>query len=162
MMTLRYGIITGNKYSMQNRYLVLGIIGLAVIALLGGVLIFTKSQNSSQQGPELQIQISPSEEKNLAFPTPLETGITAQEIPLEILSPKDQTSLSSNQVKISGKTKARADVVVNDQELKADTNGNFSTQITLDEGENIIGIVAYDADGNYAEKELLVSYEPAE
>jgi len=45
---------------MQNRYLVLGIIGLAVIALLGGVLIFTKSQNSSQQGPELQIQISPS------------------------------------------------------------------------------------------------------
>lgn len=61
--------------------------------------------------------------------------------------------------KVSGKTKANAEVFVNEKELKADANGNFSTNLVLDEGENFIVVSVNDEDGNTAEENLTVNYE---
>ena len=49
---------------------------------------------------------------------------------------------------------------VNESETKADSSGNFSATLTLDEGENYILVVANDSSGNYAEKEFTITYTP--
>lgn len=151
---------------MKNNYLLLGIAAIGIVIISGGIFFLAKTKNSPTYQKELNIQISPLQKGNLATPStissPKVTSPNYQEIPLEILSPKDQAFVSSDRITVSGKTKPKSDVVVNDQEIKADNNGNFSTQVTLDEGENIIGIVAYDENGNYAEKEIIVTYEPEE
>jgi hypothetical protein len=48
---------------------------------------------------------------------------------------------------------------VNDKELVADGNGDFSQGITLEEGDNPIIVVANDANGTVGEKEITVTYE---
>ena len=52
-----------------------------------------------------------------------------------------------------------ADVGVNDAETKADATGNFSVTINLEEGENPILVVVSDANGNYSEREITITYE---
>ena len=84
----------------------------------------------------------------------------ASEIYLEILSPKQSSVINSPSIFVKGKTVPQADVFVNDTEAKADSSGNFSVNLNLDEGENNITVLTNDSDGNFAEKELIVSYEP--
>ena len=79
---------------------------------------------------------------------------------LEVTAPKDQATVTTAQVTVKGKTAPLAEVAVNDQDLKADSKGNFTVTVLLDEGENYISVIANDADGNYAEKELTVTYTP--
>jgi len=78
---------------------------------------------------------------------------------LEVLSPKDKTTVSSTTIKVSGKTAANADVFVNEKELKADLSGNFSVDYELFEGENNIYVSANDDQGNHAEKSIIVYLE---
>ena len=78
---------------------------------------------------------------------------------LELTSPKDGSTVTSPTISVTGKTSADADVFVNDKELKADSSGNFSTTITLDEGQNSIVVVANDTNGNSAEKQVNVILE---
>ncbi|MEW5759334.1 MAG: hypothetical protein AB1779_01040 [Candidatus Thermoplasmatota archaeon] len=55
------------------------------------------------------------------------------------------------EIKIEGKTEEGADVWVNEKKIKVE-NRNFSTLITLNEGENIIIIEARDPAGNIIKK----------
>ena len=84
---------------------------------------------------------------------------TVSDISLVVNSPAKGAVVKRANLTVSGKTIARAEVVVNDVETIADTKGNFSVNIFLDEGENTIVVVANDSDGNYAESELTVTYE---
>ncbi|MEK7129420.1 MAG: Ig-like domain-containing protein [Patescibacteria group bacterium] len=77
---------------------------------------------------------------------------------LMVTSPANGATVTNASLTVSGKTAPRAEVFVNEKETKADANGNFSVNITLDEGENSIVLIANDADGNVAEKELTVTY----
>lgn len=87
-------------------------------------------------------------------------AVIASEIALEITSPQVSSTINTSSVLVQGKTSPLADVFVNDIETKADNSGNFSVNLNLDEGENDITIMANDSEGNFAEKELSVSYEP--
>lgn len=84
------------------------------------------------------------------------------QISLNIISPQDGAVVTSASVTASGKTVPKADVIINDIELKANAQGNFSTTIILDEGENTITVVANDENGNFAEKEITVTYNAGE
>jgi len=90
-----------------------------------------------------------------------ETGKGAVEtsLPLQIISPSDQSTVTSAFITLRGKTTAQAEVFVNDKETTADPDGNFSVQLELDEGENPIMVVANDANGNVGEKEITLMYE---
>jgi len=79
-----------------------------------------------------------------------------QGITLEITEPKAEAVYNNSSIKVSGKTSANAEVYINDIETKANTFGNFSINYNLDEGENLLTIVANDSSGNYAEKEIIV------
>ena len=87
------------------------------------------------------------------------SGLVSTTLSLTISTPVDGATVKSSSIVVKGKTKAHAEVFVNDAETKADANGNFSVAMTLDEGDNPIVVSANDADGNVAEKELIVYYE---
>lgn len=75
---------------------------------------------------------------------------------LEIEAPQDKAVVKSNTILIKGKTAPLADVFINEKETKSDSQGNFSFNYSLDEGENELIIAANDNNGNYAEKVLTV------
>lgn len=79
---------------------------------------------------------------------------------LMVSSPQDSSVVSSPVVVVKGVTAAGAEVFVNDSQGKADGKGAFSVALTLDEGENTISVSANDANGNYAVKEITVTYNP--
>lgn len=79
-------------------------------------------------------------------------------ISLTISSPANGASVTVATVTVRGKTAPGADVSINDVEVKADSSGNFSGAVALDEGENFIAITAVDSDGNSADQELTVTY----
>ncbi len=81
-------------------------------------------------------------------------------IPLNISSPANGTSVKTPALTVKGKTVPKAEVIANETETVADTSGNFTANINLDEGDNIISVTAIDADGNSVEKEMTVSYNP--
>lgn len=58
---------------------------------------------------------------------------------------------------ITGKAAPFAEVFINDQQTKADAQGNFSMKLTLDKGDNQIVVDANDADGNVVEQNLTVT-----
>ncbi|MFA6081149.1 MAG: hypothetical protein WC741_01960 [Patescibacteria group bacterium] len=78
---------------------------------------------------------------------------------LQVDEPKSNTTVNNPIINISGKTIANAYIFINEQELKADVNGNFTSATTLEEGENYILIVASDDLGNNVEKDILVNLE---
>jgi hypothetical protein len=79
------------------------------------------------------------------------------QISLTLLSPDSGAVVDSSSIIVSGKTKSSISVVVNEQDTISTADGSFKATVTLDEGENYISIVAYDEDGNVAEREILIT-----
>jgi cytoskeletal protein RodZ len=114
--------------------------------------IFQNNQQTNQSTNQTNINQS-------TIPTaePVSQGLT-----LEVIEPKENTTYSSSSIRVSGKTSAYAEVYVNDTQTKADGTGNFSVNYNLDEGENLLTIVANDQAGNYVEKEMTVYLQTKE
>ncbi len=151
------------KISLTKKALFLLVLLTAFV--LGGVIIITQKKSSSPK-PTTQ---------NVTPPTPTLTPIISEKydvtspdnvaqlnsgtIFLTVTEPKDKATVNSSSVTIKGKTTAGATVFINDKEVRADNGGNFSARATLEEGENTVVIVANDADGNYIEKEIMITLE---
>ena len=135
------------------------LIGVAVLIVILGIIYPKKSLNK-QQFPANE---TPVEEADQIENTEqeIEEDISG-EFFLQISSPQDGVTVNSSTISVSGKTKTNADVFINDLETKADDDGVFSVNLTLEEGENIIIITAGDDEGNFDEKELTVNYDVAE
>lgn len=124
-----------------------------VVALLGFAYFMISSKKSSVDNSDNTIIATPTSEAGNGGAI----GTSANEISLEIASPKDGDIVTKSPVVVSGITVSGADVSVNDAETKADANGEFKVSVPLDEGENEIFITANDVNGNYAEASLKVS-----
>lgn len=83
----------------------------------------------------------------------------SEKIFLQVNEPKSNITVNDPIINISGKTISNTYVFINEQELRADMNGNFASATTLDEGENYILIVVSDDLGNSVEKDILVNLE---
>lgn len=86
-------------------------------------------------------------------------NVSSKNIDLTVNYPADGSTLTSSTINVTGTTTPGADVFVNDQAGKADPNGNFSIKITLDEGQNGLVVIANDANGNVAERDLSVNVQ---
>lgn len=84
------------------------------------------------------------------------------QISLSVTSPSSGTTVASPTVAVIGRTLPKAEIFANEAEGVADTAGNFSLTVKLDDGENSIIITAVDGDGNVAEKEIIVTYNAGE
>lgn len=86
------------------------------------------------------------------------TKILSNPFFLEIISPVDGLTVAVAKVKVQGRTVPGADVFVNENQVVTDKSGNFSINISLQEGENPILISAGNETGE-AEIERIVYFE---
>jgi len=144
----------------MRKYIPVLLVVLLVVSALAGLKRLRNSTNETPIAP-LTTTLAPTGDGSPETP-PVETSGTVSRstsITLTVSAPADNTTVTSSNLVVRGKTVAGAEVFINDAETKADGNGNFSATITLDEGENYILVVANDAAGNYSEKEITVVYE---
>jgi hypothetical protein len=140
---------------------VLSIIALIAILLFGIWYVFTYRTSMSTE-PSTSEMVQPTQiaqEESPVVVAPTGGASTASEISLVITSPTNGSTVTSASITVSGKTSPNAEVFVNDEETTANASGNFSVNLTLDEGENPIVVSVNDAEGRVAQKELLVTYE---
>ena len=81
-------------------------------------------------------------------------------IALTVLAPQDGDIVNAAQIQLNGTTSPDAVVTVNDEILIAGSDGAFQTTVTLDEGVNLIEVVASNATGGETFVDLTVTYQP--
>lgn len=118
------------------------------------------SQSVVEQQSEGVLESTGQPSDSAVTPAKGETVNLATGISLIVSSPSNNTTVASSSLQVKGKTVPGAEVFVNDAETKADSNGNFSVTLTLDEGDNYILVVANDTNGNYSEKDIAITYTP--
>ncbi len=74
----------------------------------------------------------------------------------------DGLTVNDSAFRIAGQVEPGASLVVNGRPVAVDNRGNFSTLVTLQEGENLITLTATDLAGNTTTVQRLVTYEPAQ
>jgi uncharacterized protein YfaP (DUF2135 family) len=79
-------------------------------------------------------------------------------LPLTLLYPSDGLQVSEPVVSIVGVTRPDAVVGVNEIPVAVDALGIFSTTMELEEGSNLIEVVAADLEGNVRFQTLVVFY----
>ena len=77
-----------------------------------------------------------------------------------MITPQEGAVVNSAQIQVSGTTTPDAVVTVNDQILIAGSDGTFQTMVTLDEGLNLIEVVASNPSGGETFANVTVTYQP--
>ena len=80
---------------------------------------------------------------------------------LEVTSPASNATITGdqNKVDVSGKAEEESSVTVNDRFVVVHADGSFSYSYPLNEGDNVLKIVATDAAGNQTIVERKVTYK---
>jgi hypothetical protein len=148
----------------MKKELIFGVI-VILIVLAGGIRLLNKKTLLPKTGVVNLYQNSDSNTQtttttSLSTGTPTELAITTGSgITLTVSHPQANQTVKTGSIRVSGKSVPNADISINEKDLKADTQGNFSTSINLDEGENIITVVAVNEFGKTAEKDITVTYQ---
>jgi hypothetical protein len=139
------------------------IITLSAILVFGIIYYETANINKRTITPQINgsTNTSASSTNNQAAQTtenpqisPISNGLS-----LNITNPQNNSTVGNSKITIIGKTSPGAEVFINETEVKADSDGNFSGSAILDEGRNTLVITANDENGNYAENDLTVNLE---
>ena len=131
-----------------------GLLLIAGMFLGGGWMVKDKINSKSETLNSKQVELTPTVEPTL--------DLVAQKLTLSVSSPADGAVVRAASVTVKGKTAPNAEVSINDVDTKADTGGNFSAVIKLDEGENYVVVVATDDNGDFAKLEMTVNSETFE
>ena len=80
---------------------------------------------------------------------------------LEVSDPQDgKTIQGERKIKIAGKTEPKSQIYINGNQIIVDSEGNFSSERTLNDGENIFTIKAIDSSSNFSEISRRVIFTP--
>ena len=79
---------------------------------------------------------------------------------LEVRAPQNEVVVSVSPLSVKGATAPDAVATVNGLEVEVDAQGQFVTQVTLEEGPNTIEVLASDFQGNQEAQTLTVIYIP--
>ncbi len=136
------------------------LIVIVLLLLVGAGVIFVGYKLYKRQGM-MAYNNSVNYKDNLQGYTTKTTGSSNSQadkngLALDVTTPKDGDTVNTAKITIKGRTIAYADVSIDDVDIIADKEGNFSGTVDLEEGENTITVVTNDANGNYLEKELTV------
>lgn len=129
------------------------VIGLMVLVLGGGVVFYIVGKSSKPSVPAVVV-VNPSPQVKKE-----DVVVAKSEISLNIISPVNGAVVTASPIVVRGVTVPKAEVSVNDKDVVADASGNFSVNLTLDEGDNYVAVVAVDAEGKTANLEFKVTYE---
>lgn len=134
----------------------------------------TRSVVSDEGDFSLSLELDEGENKFSAYgidPAGNESGLGKEYIVLfdreapevEWESPEDGktiTNLRERTVAVKGKVNETAKVTLNDRFVSVDTEGNFSTNFELQQGENVLLLKVTDQAGNEVEIERKVNFRP--
>lgn len=127
--------------------------GLAIIAVGCGPEATSPTPNMPPLNPGTS-PLPPSQPGGPQLAPPVAvSGLT-----LTVTQPPDNYISSVNTVEVKGRTSAGAVVSANDQITTADSQGNFAVTVTLNEGPNIIDVVASDEAGRETSVTLVVTF----
>ncbi|MBI4299068.1 MAG: hypothetical protein HY666_04830 [Chloroflexi bacterium] len=79
---------------------------------------------------------------------------------LTLITPEDETIVTTNTISVTGETAPDAVVSINGVLVEVDADGRFNVLLVLDEGPNTIQIVASDFSGNMAQEVRTVVFVP--
>jgi hypothetical protein len=94
-----------------------------------------------------------------ATPTALSANTSAG-LWLQVLAPLDEAVVNALQVDVIGAAPVGTVISVNDEILIVGADQQFRTTVLLEEGPNLIEILASDENGNEASALLTITYEP--
>ena len=108
--------------------------------------------------------VMPSDTKVISFTSPTLTPLPS--IFLTLDRPKDEEVVTSKIMIISGKTSSSAVVVVmtdsREDVITPTSNGDFSTTVSIDDGQNIIEVTAISPNGESITIKKTVTYSQEE
>lgn len=98
--------------------------------------------------------------KTISFTSP--TPTSSPSISLTLDRPKDEEVVKSRVLIVSGKTTSNAVVIVitdsSEDVITPSANGNFSTTVNLDEGQNILEVISIAPNGESVASKKTVTY----
>lgn len=136
---------------MKKEKIILSLIAalIGIVLAIGAFFIYQSTK-----------KVNDSDIKKITIENPSPTPSSSVFVTIE--RPKDEEVVDDRIITISGKTVPDAKIVVltesNEEAGVAANNGNFSTEITLDDGENIIEVSAIARNGEIAKAKLTVTY----
>ena len=107
--------------------------------------------------PTTQSEIGP-----VTSPTEELPQATLSDIFLTVDQPVDGDIVNVSEVILTGSTDAGAVVSANGEIAIVDARGNFAVAIILEDGPNIIEVIASDEEGNVARVSLVITLERGE
>ncbi len=134
---------------------------LSFIAVLFGILATAIAFYLYQA---TRVSTNKSEEKVIAIVSP--TPTPKPSVFLNIASPVNESVLNKKVVTVSGNTADNATIIVltpiDQQIAQPAPNGNFSTTVNIDDGENIIEITAISPNGEDVKVRRIVTFSTEE
>lgn len=79
---------------------------------------------------------------------------------LSVTQPENNSTTSSNKSEVKGITSPEAVVTINGELAEVDAEGNFTMTVALEEGPNLIEVIASDTEGNQESRTFAVIYVP--
>ena len=101
-------------------------------------------------------QVSVVEEPSAVPPAPVISG----GLSIQVISPLDEEILNTPEVVVIGTAPAGTVISINEEIILAGGDGSFRVTLSLEEGPNLIEIVASDINGSEVTQLLTVMYEP--
>ena len=102
----------------------------------------------------------PPEEVTPAPPAEEVTPTPTPEFFLAVTQPADDSIIDADKVEVRGRTSPDAVVSINGELVEVDEEGNFTMMVVLEEGPNIIEVIASDLEGNQESHTLVIMYVP--
>ncbi len=93
-------------------------------------------------------------------PPPIPEPTPKPEFFLTVTEPADNSIINADKVEVRGRTTPGAVVSVNGELAEVDEEGNFTMIVVLEEGPNIIEVIASDLEGNQESCVLVIIYVP--
>ena len=84
----------------------------------------------------------------------------AQDFFLAVTEPQDESVVDTSPIRVSGSTSSGAEVSVNGELIDVDEQGNFAAMVEMEEGPNVVEVIATDYEGNEDYRILTVIYAP--
>lgn len=148
---------------MKKEFILAIVIGF-VLGLIITLGIWTANKSLKNLPTGTKDSPTPTSAQNAPTPTTSQQP-TSNSMPLDITTPENESITDKSTTTVTGKTKPAAVVTIvyetGEKVISADTQGSFSTDITLESGYNQITVTATDANGVTVQKLLLVTYTTA-
>jgi hypothetical protein len=112
---------------------------------------------SDENGNEGEVLLSVEVDQAAGLNGEISTLAPGDSLPLTVSQPKDNATVGIGEVVVLGKTSPQAIVSVGDQAEIAGDDGSFSITVSVEEGPNMLDVIASNDNGDEVEVLLLVN-----